>query len=348
MSSTVLQSEIDLQVILQKMSEQTQDLNLEDDVRSLLKKTMKMLEDEYGLCPYLFRLSGHSHNINWQADELCGDLVEQTDTKFISSITRALSLLDPQKELYHEGINHATVAGHAIEFISIKLSDLSTAVLFWVKTDLDKIKSTCLEYFVKQLVVCVNSLNRLVHAQKLIHIDDLTGLYNYRYLEISLENEISRFERFGESFCVLFIDLDNFKPINDIHGHLSGSSVIKQVGNLLTEDLRTVDSVYRYGGDEFVVLLLGVSLARGYLVAERIRKRIEKSYFSTVDGSKVQVTSSIGVACCPDHGTNSKEILEVADNCMYESKKLGKNRVTIISKSKISDTAINYVSMRRK
>ena len=73
---------------------------------------------------------------------------------------------------------------------------------FWVKPDLDKIKSTCLEYFVKQLVVCVNSLNRLVHAQKLIHIDDLTGLYNYRYLEISLENEISRFERFGESFFV--------------------------------------------------------------------------------------------------------------------------------------------------
>ena len=122
-----------------------------------------------------------------------------------------------------------------------------------------------------------------------------------------MDNEISRFERFGESFCVLFIDLDNFKPINDIHGHLSGSSVIKQVGLLLTEDLRTVDSVYRYGGDEFVVLLLGVSLSRGYLVAERIRKRIEKTYFTTVDGAKVKVTTSIGVACCPDHGTNSRK-----------------------------------------
>ena len=64
---------------------------------------MKMLEDEYGLCPYLFRLSGHSHNINWQADELCGDLVEQTDTKFISSITRALSLLDPPKRVVPRG-----------------------------------------------------------------------------------------------------------------------------------------------------------------------------------------------------------------------------------------------------
>ena len=219
---------------------------------------------------------------------------------------------------------------------------------FWVRDDLDSIKAACLEYFIKQVTICISSLKRLTAAQNLIHIDDLTGLYNYRFLETSLDNEISRFERFGESFCVLFIDLDNFKPINDIHGHLSGSSVIKQVGLLLTEDLRTVDSVYRYGGDEFVVLLLGVSLSRGYLVAERIRKRIEKTYFTTVDGAKVKVTTSIGVACCPDHGTNSKKILEVADQCMYESKKLGKNRVTLISKNAVSESKKNYEELRRK
>ncbi len=109
-----------------------------------------------------------------------------------------------------------------------------------------------------------------------------------------------------------------------------------------------VKKIRRLGGDEFVVLLLGVSLSRGYLVAERIRKRIEKTFFNTVDGAKVQVTTSIGVACCPDHGTDSKKILEVADQCMYESKKLGKNRVTLISKNSATKSKKNYEDLRRK
>ena len=80
-----------------------------------------MLKTEYDLCPYLFRLSGELHNINWQADHLSQIDIEETDKKFISSVTRALSLLDPRKDIYFEGVNHATVAGYEIDFISLKL-----------------------------------------------------------------------------------------------------------------------------------------------------------------------------------------------------------------------------------
>ena len=88
-----------------------------------------MLKTEYDLCPYLFRLSGELHNINWQADHLSQIDIEETDKKFISSVTRALSLLDPRKDIYFEGVNHATVAGYEIDFISLKLLDCSTGVL---------------------------------------------------------------------------------------------------------------------------------------------------------------------------------------------------------------------------
>ena len=134
MGSTEAGREIDLQLILQKISEQTQDLSHEDDLKSLLKKTLNMLKTEYDLCPYLFRLSGELHNINWQADHLSQIDIEETDKKFISSVTRALSLLDPRKDIYFEGVNHATVAGYEIDFISLKLLDCSTAVLFGLET----------------------------------------------------------------------------------------------------------------------------------------------------------------------------------------------------------------------
>ena len=277
MKGLVSKASVNLPLVLQKMSEQSQDLNNEDDVKSLLKKTMDMLRSDYGLEPYLYRIDGGMHNIKWKPHHLSEGDVSSCDEKFIAKVTHGLSVLGPKNEVYYDGLNFMTIAGKQIEFISLKLGQDKDAVLFWAKQELDEIQSACLEHFLKQLVMSISSLNRLAKAQSLIHIDDLTGLYNYRYLEISLENEIKRWQRFGESFCVLFIDLDNFKPINDEHGHLSGSSVIKQVGELLTVDLRTVDSVYRYGGDEFVVLLLGVSLSRGYLVAERIRKKIEKT-----------------------------------------------------------------------
>ena len=172
-------------------------------------------------------------------------------------------------------------------------------------------------------------LRKLDRTQARLYRDDLTGLYNYRYLEIALEHELRRAERFQNNFCLLFIDLDGFKPINDQHGHLSGSGVLKQVAEVLRDVLREVDVPIRYGGDEFVVLLLGASCAKGLLAAERVRRRIEECAF-VVDGGRTHLTASIGVAAYPEHARDMVSLLKLADETMYSSKRNGKNRVTVV------------------
>jgi diguanylate cyclase (GGDEF)-like protein len=172
---------------------------------------------------------------------------------------------------------------------------------------------------------------KLDKTQALIYRDDLTGLYNMRYLEVVLESELRRAQRFPAQFCLLFIDLDGFKAVNDDHGHLSGSSVLKQVADVLRDAVREVDVPIRYGGDEFVVVLLGASPAKGYLAAERVRRRIEQKEFQVEDGGTARLTCSIGVAAYPEHGKDRETLLKVADETMYNSKRTGKNRVTIVS-----------------
>ena len=172
-------------------------------------------------------------------------------------------------------------------------------------------------------------LLRLDEKRAIIYQDDLTKVYNYRYLDLCLTSEIKRVNRFPSSFSLLFIDLDSFKPINDTHGHLVGSRVICQVAELLQEDLRDVDSVFRYGGDEFVIMLVEVSPEMAAKVAERIRKKIAAYRFDIGNHLTGQLTVSIGIACCPHHSRDKEELLRLADQSMYKSKHTGKNRVVM-------------------
>jgi diguanylate cyclase (GGDEF)-like protein len=171
---------------------------------------------------------------------------------------------------------------------------------------------------------------KLDKTQAMLYRDDLTGLYNQRYLEIALDAELRRSQRFSSQFCLLFIDLDGFKPINDQHGHLSGSSCLKQVAEVIRDAVREVDIAIRYGGDEFVVVLLGATSAKGLLAAERVRRRIEQKEFALEDGGRARLTASIGVAAHPEHGADRETLLRRADETMYDSKRAGKNRVTIV------------------
>ena len=176
---------------------------------------------------------------------------------------------------------------------------------------------------------------KLSEAKNLIYKDELTGLYNYRYLETAIDTELRRSQRFGAPFGVIFIDLDHFKPINDTYGHLAGSSVLRQVARVITGELRSVDSVFRYGGDEFVVLLIESTPNKSQKVAERIRLEISQTAFSVGGGREAFLTASLGVAGYPRDGETKKELLKVADENMYFGKKNGKNRVTMASSQPI-------------
>ena len=181
------------------------------------------------------------------------------------------------------------------------------------------------------------------HAQDLAKIDDLTGLYNDRYLHVRLREELERAERIGAPCSLLFIDLDHFKPINDTHGHLVGSQVLREMGYLLRRVMADEEAVVaRYGGDEFTVVLPGRSAEEAVPVAERVRGAIEQAVFLDKDRGpdlpalhiRGAVTASIGVADTlgldPANGDTARTLIRLADEAMYAAKAAGKNRVEIV------------------
>jgi len=163
----------------------------------------------------------------------------------------------------------------------------------------------------------------------------LTGLYNYRYLEIALDREIKRAERYGLSMAVLFLDVDMLKVVNDTYGHLIGSRVLKDIGGLLKKSVREVDVVIRYGGDEYTIILIETGRQGAAIVAERIRLAIANHSFVIEDGLSINLTACLGFACYPEDTKLKLELLEMADRAMYHGKISGRNTASHISASGI-------------
>lgn len=168
---------------------------------------------------------------------------------------------------------------------------------------------------------------RYHHAKERAFIDDVTGVYNARYLLATADNEIQRAARYGNPLSVLFLDLDRFKLVNDVHGHLIGSDTLRALARLLSECVRQVDTLARYGGDEFTILLVDTPHDVALKVAERIRSRIDSHLFEAGREGTLRLTISIGVSTCPTHGSVREALLDAADKAMYRAKSEGRNRV---------------------
>jgi diguanylate cyclase (GGDEF)-like protein len=173
-------------------------------------------------------------------------------------------------------------------------------------------------------------------ATELAITDGLTQLYNFRYLHQSLEVEISRANRYGTEVSLIFLDLDYFKKINDHHGHLVGSQVLVDVGNILLRSLRPMDVVCRYGGDEFIVVLPETGPESAFGTAERIRKTMEEYTFQTDNGESFHLTASFGIASYPNHVKDKNELIQLADQSMYRVKDATRNAVFMIGKENTS------------
>ena len=164
-------------------------------------------------------------------------------------------------------------------------------------------------------------------ALELSQTDPLTGLLNRGRLFPTLEQEVQRTRRSGRGFCVLMVDLDGLKAINDSMGHLRGDEVLRAVSRAITRSIRNVDSAYRYGGDEFIVLLPETEFIGAYVVAEKIREGVEEIAPSI--GTEESSTSvSIGLVSHPEDGSSAEELMIAADRAMYQAKSLGKNQIT--------------------
>lgn len=167
-------------------------------------------------------------------------------------------------------------------------------------------------------------LHRIVERQALA--DGLTGLANRRHCEDVLATELARADRFGGPLAVVLADIDDFKAVNDVHGHPVGDTVLCEFSRLLEASVRDVDVAGRWGGEEFVLVLPGTDAVGAVRLAERIRAHLEESTLLTPEGVPIRITSSFGVAS-RDDGSTVEELVAAADSALYEAKRAGKNRV---------------------
>ena len=155
----------------------------------------------------------------------------------------------------------------------------------------------------------------------------MTEVYNARYLHQCVSHEIQRAERYGKELCILFLDLDRFKLVNDNFGHLVGSQVLVRLSEVLKDCIRQVDTLARYGGDEFTIVLPDTGLEAGLRVGERIRKTVSETLFEAGRNRPIQLTLSLGVAAFPLHARDREGLLDAADKAMYLAKSQGRNKV---------------------
>lgn len=166
--------------------------------------------------------------------------------------------------------------------------------------------------------------------KELVDIDDLTGLFNMRSLYKRLDFELERARRYNRSVCVLMMDLDYFKRVNDQHDHLFGSFVIKEVGKMIRDNIRKVDFAARYGGDEYLVVLTEITLEGAETFAKRLLRKIEEATYAN-EFFSMRLTASIGLAITnPNHSeVDARALVRYADRALYKAKENGRNRVEI-------------------
>jgi diguanylate cyclase (GGDEF)-like protein len=175
--------------------------------------------------------------------------------------------------------------------------------------------------------ICATSIQNAHYVERvkqLAYLDGLTGIFNRRFFELRIMEEIERARRYGNGMAVIMADIDHFKLLNDEFGHLLGDEVLRQVSSLFHQQLRKIDIVCRYGGEEFGILLTQTSVQHAMSVAEKLRKMVESWQFPGVPRT---VTISAGIAAYPEHGTTRDELVRAADNGLYFAKQDGRNKV---------------------
>jgi len=177
--------------------------------------------------------------------------------------------------------------------------------------------------------IAIDNARAVEKIQELTITDDCTGLYNARHLYKTLEAEVYRSARFGYEFSVIFMDLDHFKLVNDTYGHLVGSKLLQEIGFKLKSQLRLIDYAFRYGGDEFVILLPQTEKNSALVVAKRLQEMMRRSQYLTDDGLNLSVRCSMGLATYPEDAKSSHEIIRQADEMMYMVKNSSRDNIAV-------------------
>jgi diguanylate cyclase (GGDEF)-like protein len=187
-----------------------------------------------------------------------------------------------------------------------------------------------LERLASQISVSIANAQLYSKAEQRARIDELTGLYNRRHFDETLSHEIERHSRYGSMLALVYIDLDNFKKFNDSKGHLAGDKMLTQIGNSIHKATRNVDFAFRYGGDEFAIVMPHTSAEDSLIAVERIRSEIAAKY------ADISISASIGIASWPSDGLTMDQLIDAADKALYHAKRTGGNRSCLVSQMLLS------------
>jgi diguanylate cyclase (GGDEF)-like protein len=176
-----------------------------------------------------------------------------------------------------------------------------------------------------QAAVAAETFRLYRRLEQLAITDELTQVYNYRFLKTALRKEVKRAGRFGHEFAILMIDVDNLKKYNERNGHLRGSELLRTVGRQLLDNSRAADLVAKYGGDEFLIILPYTGMDGAAIMGERVRKAVAETTF--INAAPGDITISIGMAVFPGHGRSVEELVASADDALFRAKRAGRNCV---------------------
>jgi diguanylate cyclase (GGDEF)-like protein len=204
-----------------------------------------------------------------------------------------------------------------IQLVNVEASQVSETEMFFLQS------------MAEYAAIAIENARWVEKIQELTITDDCTGLYNARHLYKTLETEVYRSSRFGYEFSILFIDLDHFKSVNDTHGHLVGSKLLSEIGYLIKRQLRLIDYAFRYGGDEFVVLLPQTTKDSALVVAKRLRDAMRVSSFCQDEGLNLNVRASIGLATYPHDARTAHDVIRQADGMMYMVKNSTRDNIGV-------------------
>lgn len=181
--------------------------------------------------------------------------------------------------------------------------------------------------------IAIENARLLAQVNRLIITDALTGLHNDRHFHELLGYEFERARRYQTELSMVFIDLDHFKQVNDTFGHLTGSQLLREVGQVIRENSRQVDHAARYGGDEFVILLPATGKAGAFAMASNLRDKLREHNFRSDDGHPIKVTASFGIATYPQDASTKEELVHQADLAMYTVKNSSRDGVRSTSEA---------------
>ena len=283
-----------------------------------------------------------TRKLNYDGESVFADSMRQRKIIQTRSIDLSLKsvLPDLDAETVKKVISNQPVKSVIIIPLITQNKEFGWFCVFSAREELAGTEMDFLGLFAKQIEMAITIADLFQAVRDQAVTDALTGLYNRRYFEEALEKEVQRAKRQQQPFSIIGIDLDFLKKINDTHGHFYGDLAIKTIADVLKANARSVDVPARIGGEEFDVLLPGISSDGAMIAAERIRSAIEKTEIDTIG----HITGSLGVATYFEHTDNVEELLELTDQAMYTSKREGRNRVSLakpISETSWQEIAVN-------